>query len=95
MELPLFVTSCLLPHCSGDTMGKCTGLVNPQAQPQALSQAAILLRERMRKAGAGITGYDQLKDTGELLVHLGSSSLLCSSSGKVNCKSNYYLLFYM
>ena len=68
---------------SGDTIGKCSGLVNPQAQQQTLSQAAILLRERMRKAGAGITGYDQLEETGELLVHLGSSSLLCSSSGKV------------
>ena len=69
--------------CSEDTMGKCSGLVNPQPQTQALSQAAILLRERMRKVGAGITGYDCLKDTGELLVHLGSSSLLCSGEGKV------------
>ena len=65
-------------------MGKCSGLVNPQPQMQALSQAAILLRERMRKAGSsGITGYDCLKDTGELLVHLGSTSLLCSGDGKV------------
>jgi len=69
---------------SGDTIGKCSGLVNPQAQQQTLSQAAILLRERMRKTGAGITGYDQLEETGELLVHMGSSSLLCSSSGKAS-----------
>ena len=72
-----------LLYCSEDSMGKCSGLVNPQPQMQTLSQAAILLRERMRKVGTGITSYDCLKDTGELLVHLGSTSLLCSGDGKV------------
>ena len=42
---------------SEDTMGKCSGLVNPQPQTQPLSQAAILLQERMCKVGSGITGY--------------------------------------
>ena len=73
----------ILLCCSEDTMGKCSGLVNPQPQTQALSQAAILLRERMRKVGSCITGYDRLKDTGELLVHLGSTSLSCCGEGKV------------
>ena len=72
-----------LPCYSEDTMGKCSGLVNPQPQTQALSQAAILLWERMHKAGTSITGYDHLKDTGELLINLGSNSLLCSGEGKV------------
>ena len=64
-------------------MGKCLGLVNPQPQTRALSQATILLWERVHKVGSGITGYDCLKDTGELLVHLGSTSLLCNEEGKV------------
>ena len=58
-------------------MRNCSVLVNPQPQTQVRRPSCKDTGEKVEEE------EDHLKDIGELLVHLVSSSILCSGDGKV------------